>query len=42
LLDVARREAAAVLEVDPELAQHPLLAERAAAFWRNRETGDAS
>jgi ATP-dependent DNA helicase RecG len=42
LLDVARREAAAVLEADPELAQHPLLAERAAAFWRNRETGDAS
>jgi ATP-dependent DNA helicase RecG len=42
LLDVARREAESVLAADPELAEHPLLAERASAFWRNRETGDAS
>lgn len=42
LLDVARTQAEKVLEGDSELNEHPLLAEKVAAFWAHRESGDAS
>jgi ATP-dependent DNA helicase RecG len=42
LLETARAQAEKLLEGDAEIAQHPLLGEKVAAFWRNRESGDAS
>ncbi|MCS7055263.1 MAG: ATP-dependent DNA helicase RecG [Thermoflexales bacterium] len=43
LLDAARAQAEKLLEQDPELAQHTLLAERVAEFWKHRQVaGDAS
>lgn len=43
LLDAARAQAEKLLERDPELANHPLLAEKVSEFWKHRETvGDAS
>ncbi|MFN4292998.1 MAG: ATP-dependent DNA helicase RecG [Thermoflexales bacterium] len=43
LLDAARAQAEKLLERDPELAQHPLLAEKVSEFWKHREAvGDAS
>jgi ATP-dependent DNA helicase RecG len=42
LLEVARGQAGKLIEADPELSAHPLLAEKVAAFWAHRESGDAS
>ncbi|BCX02289.1 MAG: ATP-dependent DNA helicase RecG [Candidatus Roseilinea sp.] len=43
LLDAARAQAEKLLERDPELANHPVLAEKVSEFWKHRETvGDAS
>ncbi len=43
LLDSARVQAEKLLEQDPELAGHPLLAEKVSEFWKHREEGvDAS
>ncbi|PJF48456.1 MAG: ATP-dependent DNA helicase RecG [Chloroflexi bacterium] len=43
LLDAARAQAEKLLDHDPELTQHPLLAEKVSEFWKHREAvGDAS
>jgi len=42
LLDAARTQAEKLLEHDPELAGHPLLAEKVSAFWKHREGGNVS
>ena len=42
MLEAAREQAERLIDADPELAQHPLLAEKVEAFWKNRENGDAS
>ncbi len=43
LLDAARAQAEKLLEHDPELAKHPLLAEKVSEFWKHREAvSDAS
>jgi len=42
LLEAARTQAEKLLEHDPELADHPLLAEKVSAFWKHRQAGDAS
>jgi ATP-dependent DNA helicase RecG len=42
LLETARTQAENVLAGDAELAAHPLLAQKVDAFWKNRESGDAS
>jgi ATP-dependent DNA helicase RecG len=42
LLETARTQAENVLAGDEELMAHPLLAQKVDAFWKNRESGDAS
>lgn len=42
LLETARTQAESMLAGDPELVAHPLLAQKVDAFWKNRESGDAS
>jgi len=42
LLEVAREQAETLLASDPELAGHPLLAERTLAFWAHRQGGESS
>jgi ATP-dependent DNA helicase RecG len=42
LLEMAREQAERLLDSDPELANHPLLAERVLAFWEHRQGGESS
>jgi len=42
LLEMAREQAEKLLASDPELARHPLLAERVMAFWAHRQGGETS
>jgi ATP-dependent DNA helicase RecG len=42
LLEMAREQAERLLERDPDLSNHPLLAERVLAFWEHRQGGETS
>jgi ATP-dependent DNA helicase RecG len=42
MLETAREQAERLIDADPVLVQHPLLNDMVEAFWKNRETGDAS
>jgi len=42
LLEMAREQAEKLIERDPDLTRHPLLAERVSAFWAHRQGGETS